>query len=357
MRAAVLSAVNAPLTIQSVEPWPLGPTEARVKVTATGVCHSDLHRVTGDIPADLPMILGHEACGMVVEVGPRVTLVRVGDRVVSSSNPECGRCWFCINGQPNLCETTISLRLRFGGRTADGTTLNVMAGLGTFRDEMNVDETMLVPVDTVLPDEQVALLGCAVTTGVGCVLNTAAVTAGSTVAVIGCGGVGLACVQGNRIAGASRIIAIDPVETKRTVAMSLGATDSIDPSTDDPVEAVKILTGGRGADYAFEVVGSAVTTMQARLMTRKGGTTVLVGAPPRSQTVTFSAWDLHTEGRIVGSSNGSCHVRRDIPRFLRLAEAGLLDLSALVSRRIKLEQINEAFDSLRAGDGVRSVVV
>jgi S-(hydroxymethyl)glutathione dehydrogenase / alcohol dehydrogenase len=357
MQAAVLRAVNTRLQIQSIEPWPLGPTEARVKVTATGVCHSDLHRLTGDIPADLPMILGHEACGVVLEVGGGVTRIRVGDRVVSTSNPECGRCWFCINGQPNLCETTANMRSKFGGRSADGTLLNVMAGLGTFRDEMNVDETMLVPVETNLPDEQVALLGCAVTTGVGSVLNTAAVTPGSAVAVIGCGGVGLACVQGNRIAGASRIIAIDPIESKRAAAMSLGATDCIDPTTTDPVEAIRSLTQGRGCDYAFEVVGSAATTMQARQMTRRGGTTVLVGAAPRTQTVTFSAWDLHIEGRIVGSSNGSCHVRRDIPRYLRLAETGQLNLNALVSRRIALEQINEAFDDLRAGEIVRSVVV
>jgi S-(hydroxymethyl)glutathione dehydrogenase / alcohol dehydrogenase len=277
MRAAVLTRINTPLTLQTLEPWPLGPTEARVRVAATGVCHSDLHRVTGDIPAELPMILGHEACGVVVETGASVTRVRVGDRVVSSSNPECGNCWFCINGQPNLCETTAAMRSKFGGRTADGVPLAVMAGLGTFRDEMNVDETMLVAVDTTLPDEQVALLGCAVTTGVGSVLNTAAVTRGSSVAIIGCGGVGLACVQGSRIAGASRIIAIDTVESKRVTAVSLGATHSIDPSDVDPVSAVKELTQGRGPDYAFEVVGSAATTMQARLMTRRGGTTVLVG--------------------------------------------------------------------------------
>jgi S-(hydroxymethyl)glutathione dehydrogenase/alcohol dehydrogenase len=340
----------------AVEPWPLRPTEARVRVTATGLCHSDVHRVTGAIPAEFPVILGHEACGVVLEVGSQVTGLSVGDRVVASANPECGRCWFCINGQPNLCETIGAMRARPGARGPGGETINLMAGLGTFREEMNVDETMLVAVQTDLPDEQLALLGCAITTGVGAVLNTAAVTPGATVAVIGCGGVGLACVQGNRLAGAARIIAIDPVGSKRDRAAGFGATDVVDPRADDPVQAVRDLTEGRGVDYAFEVVGSAATVSQARAMTRRGGTTVLIGAPDKEELVTFNAWDLHTEGRILGCSNGSCHVRRDIPRFIRLAETGHLDLGALVSKRIQLEDLNSAIAAMAAGDVVRSVV-
>ncbi len=357
MRAVVLTAVGAPLEVWEVTPRALGPTEARVQVRAAGVCRSDLHRVSGAIPAPLPMILGHEACGRVLEVGPEVAGLRPGDRVVSTPSPECGSCWYCVHGQPNLCERTAELRARHGARASDGTPIHAMAGLGTFREEMNVDQAMLVKVESELPDEQLALLGCGVTTGLGAVFNTAQVEPGSIVAVLGCGGVGLACVQGAVIAGAARIVAVDPVESKREMALALGASDAVDPQGTDAVEAVRSLSGGRGADYAFEVVGSAATILQARAMTRRGGTTVLIGAAPRSELVTFSAWDLHTEGRIVGCSNGSAHVRRDFARFIALAEAGRLDLGALVTRRIGLEDLGAAFAAMEAGEVVRSVVV
>ena len=357
MRAAVLTTVARPVEIWDVQPVPVGATEVRVRVAASGVCRSDLHRVDGDIPADLPMILGHEACGTVVETGARVVAFMPGDRVVTTPNPECGHCWFCVNGQPNLCATTGAIRARPAAIGPRGETIAALAGLGSFREEMNVDETMLVKVDSTLPDEQLALMGCAVMTGVGAVINTAQVSAGSTVAVIGCGGVGLACVQGSRIAAAGRIFAIDPVRSKRDAALALGATDAVDPAATDPIESVRLATAGRGADYAFEVVGTARTILLARAMTRRGGTTVLVGAAPIGEQVTFSAWDLHTEGRLLGCSNGSAHVRRDMPRLVRLAETGALDLGALVTRTVGLEGIESAFSAMRSGDAIRTVVL
>ncbi len=356
MKAAVLAAIDEPLRVIELQPLPLGPTEARIRVQASGVCGSDLHRMTGTIPAELPMVLGHEACGTVLEVGPAVRTLRPGDRVVATSNPECGSCWFCLHGQPNLCERTRELRSRHAGLDPRGGVVWSMAGLGSFRSEMNVDQTMLVKVETDLPDEELALLGCGVTTGLGAVLNTASVNPGASVAILGCGGVGLASVQGAALVGATRIVAIDPVPERRRYAAAMGATEQVDPGATDPVEAVRELTHGRGVDYAFEMVGSPATILQARAMTRAGGTTVLVGAPAKSAEVTFNAWDLHVEGRILGCSNGSARVGRDLPRFVALAESGRLKLGPMITDRIALDDINDAFDQLRAGKGIRTVV-
>lgn len=356
MRAAVLRVPKEPIQLTEVRSPELRPTEVRVRVRASGVCRSDLHRIEGTIPAPLPMVLGHEACGSVLEVGAAVRTIRPGDRVVATSNPECGACWYCLNGQPNLCERTGEFRSRSAGTDPDGGSVWAMAGLGSFRSEMNVDETMLVKVETDLPDEELALLGCGVTTGLGAVLNTARVTPGATVAILGCGGVGLASVQGASLVGAARVIAIDPVRERRLTAVSMGATHAVDPNAVDPVEAVRELTHGRGADYAFEMVGTAPTILQARRMTRPGGTTVLVGAPPKAVSVTFNAWDLHVEGRILGCSNGSARVGRDIPRFVALAESGRINLGRLITGRIPLDDLNQAFEQIQAGKGIRTVV-
>jgi S-(hydroxymethyl)glutathione dehydrogenase/alcohol dehydrogenase len=233
-----------------------------------------------------------------------------------------------------------------------------MTGLGTFAEAMVVDESALVKVETDLPDEQLALIGCGVTTGVGAALNTAKVKPGSTVAVIGCGGVGQAVIQGARIAGASRIFAIDPVELKRKTAEQLGATDLIDPAQGDPVSQVQALTGGRGADYAFEVIGLPETILQAFNTARRGGTVTIVGAARMDSMVTFSAFQLfYEEKKLLGCIYGSAAVRRDFPRFIALTETGRLDLGAMVSRRIKLDEVNDAFRAMQAGEVIRSVIV
>lgn len=352
-----MTGIGQPLQIWDLRPLPLAPTEVSVRIGATGVCRSDHHRLSGALPIATPAVLGHEACGEVLEVGAAVTRVHRGDRVVLTSNPECGRCWFCVNGQPNLCETTQDLRSLPAGLGPHGERVAALAGLGSFREELNVDQTMVVPVETDLPDDQLALLGCGVITGVGAVLNTARVEVGATVAVVGCGGVGLACVQGAVIAGAGPIIGIDPVLAKRQAALKFGATDAIDPSETEPEEVLRSLTSGRGADYTFELVGTPETIVMARRLTRRGGTTVLVGAAPRESQVTFSAWDLHTEGQILGCSNGSANMRRDIPLLVRLAEAGRLDLGAMVSRRAALEDLDQAFAEMERGAVIRTVVV
>ena len=233
-----------------------------------------------------------------------------------------------------------------------------MTGLGTFSDVMTIDERSVVKVDTDLPVEQLALIGCGVTTGVGAALNTARVEPGSTVAVVGCGGVGTAVIQGARIAGAARIIAVDPIELKRKTAEQLGATDLVDPSQGDPVAQVQALTSGRGADYAFEVIGLPETIIQAFSMARPGGTAVIVGMPRMDATVTFPAWQLFGgEKRLLGCVYGSAQVKRDFHRFIALAETGRLDLGAMVSRRISLDEVNDAFKAMEAGEVIRSVIV
>jgi S-(hydroxymethyl)glutathione dehydrogenase/alcohol dehydrogenase len=358
MRAAVLQEFNQPLVIEDLSSPDLGPRDVRVQIDASGVCHSDITVQTGGVPMPPPVILGHEGAGTVLEIGSEVTRVHVGDRVIASFVPSCGNCFYCLAGQTNLCEHGIDLMFAPRGKRADGTPVFGMTGLGTFSDEMTTEESMLVKVETDLPAEQLALIGCGVTTGVGAALNTAKVTPGATVAVIGCGGVGQSVIQGARIAGASRIFAIDPVELKRKTAETLGATDLIDPADGDPIAQVKALTAGRGADYAFEVIGLPDTILQAYNTARRGGTVVIVGMSRMEAQVTFPAMALfYDEKRTLGCMYGSAQVRRDFPRFVSLIETGRLDVGSMVSRRIKLDEVNDAFRAMQAGEVIRSVIV
>lgn len=350
--------VDEPLSVETVAPMALGPHEVRIRVDASGVCHSDLSIATGFVPMPTPVILGHEGAGTVLEVGDAVTRVRVGDRVITSFMPTCGDCWYCVNDQPQFCERMVEVALTTHSRRSDGTAVYSMSGLGTFADEMVSHEWSLVSVETDLPAEQLALLGCGVMTGVGAALNTAQVRPGSTVAVIGLGGVGQSVVQGARVAGAGRVIAVDPVASKRVTAGSLGASDLVDPADGDVVEQVRALTGGRGADYAFEVVGRPETMTQARDLTRPGGTVVIVGMPRFDATVTFPAYSLfHDEKALLGCNFGSAHVRRDFPRLVALVEDGALDLAPMVSRLIPLDGVDDAFRAMEAGEVIRSVIV
>jgi len=255
MKAAIYVGDNTKLAVEQVKPNPPGPRDVVVEIGASGVCHSDLSIMRGFVPVPPGMVLGHEGAGKVVEVGAEVSRVQKGDRVIASFVPACGACWHCLREQTELCERENEVSMAMRGTRPDGNPYFCMTGLGTFSDVMTVDEASVVKVATDLPDAQLALIGCGVTTGVGAALNTAKVRPGSTVAVLGCGGVGQAVIQGARVAGAGRIIAIDPQELKRKTAKKLGATDVVDPSQGDPVEQVKALTGGRGAVYAFEVIG------------------------------------------------------------------------------------------------------
>ena len=358
MRAALGIEHGHVLSVEEVEPQPFGPHDVVVSVGASGVCHTDVAALAGQLPVPLPLILGHEGAGVVQEVGSKVSAVAVGDRVIGTVGAMCGVCWFCVNGMTHICEN--SRKLTSGQRAArtDGTLVPAFAGLGTFAEAMTVHEACVVRVETDLPDEQLALIGCGVTTGLGAVFNTALVLPGSSVAVVGAGGVGQAVIQGARIAGAGRIIAIDPTALKRDAAIAAGASDAVDPTSVDATEAVRALTGGRGADFTFEVVGKPETVVQAWEMARRGGTVALVGMPAIDTTVTFPAFALaSSDKRLCGSLYGGTQGRRDIPMIVELAETGRLDLAALVTRRLPLADINDAIRAMEAGEEIRSVII
>ena len=358
MKVAVAYEAGQPLVIEDLPVPSVGPRDVLVRVTASGICHTDLHVIDGRTALPLPIVPGHEACGVVEEVGPEVRRIRVGDRVLSSVTPACGNCWWCVNGMSNHCELNPAVKAAPRFEVAGGRWAAAVCGCGSFAEAMVVHEASVVPVETPLADEELALLGCGVTTGLGAVFNTAAVTPGSSVAVIGCGGVGQSVIQGARIAGAAVIVAVDPVPGRREASRAVGATHVLDPTGSDPVEEVRALTDGRGADYTFEVVGRPELMVQAFDMARKQGTVTLVGMPAVGDTVTLPAIPaVFTGKRIAGSVVGGSQILRDFPRFIRLAETGRLDLGSMVSKRIALDEINEGIDLLTKAEGVRTVVV
>jgi len=356
MRCALFTG-EPELSVEEVTPTDPGPRDVVVRIGASGVCHSDLSVTNGALPLPPPCVLGHEGTGTVEWVGSDVTSVRVGDRVVASFVPACGSCWFCTHGQSNLCELMNEISFVPKVTRADGSMAPAMTALGTFADQMTAHEASVVKIETDVPDEQLALIGCGVTTGVGAALNTARVEPGSTVAVIGCGGVGQAVIQGARIAGAARIFAVDPVELKRKAAERLGATDLVDPAAGDPIGQVQAATGGRGVDYAFEVIGLPETINQAWATARRGGTVIVVGMPRSDSQVTLGGFGLfYEEKKLLGCVYGSAQVRRDFPRFVDLIEAGRLDVADMVSRTISLDDVNDAFRAMEAGEVIRSVI-
>lgn len=363
MRAALLTAVEQPLeVVDDVEIETPGIGEVVVRVSHCGVCHSDLSNVDGTFPPALPIVLGHEAAGTVEEVGLGVSTLRPGDRVVLTPTPPCGHCPFCLRGSFSICVNSAAV---FTGTFNDGTTrlsrqgATVYRGLGVgaFGELVITQESGAIKIDDDTPLDVACVIGCAIQTGVGAVLNTAKVEAGDTVLVLGLGGVGIAIVQGARIAGASRIIVSDPVSTRRDAAEHFGATDAIDPTAEDVVGRVHALTG-IGVDYAFEAVGKAALGQAAIWATRPGGTAVLVGAGPLTDAISIepAVVFMATERRVVGSFLGSSNSPRDIPLLLKLWRAGRLDLEGMITRRRPLSEVNEAFDDLRATRGLRTVL-
>jgi len=287
-----------------------------------------------------------------------VRRVRPGDRVLAAVSPACGSCWWCVNGMSNHCERGPGILATPRFALPDGRAARAVCGCGSFAEAMVVDEASLIPVETDLPDDQLALLGCGVTTGLGAALVTAGVTPGSSVAVIGCGGVGQSVIQGARIAGAATIIAVDPEASRREAGIGVGASHGVDPSDADPVEAVRALTSGRGADFTFEVVGRPELMVQAWDMARIEGTVTLVGMPSVGETITLPAMSAVFSGkRLKGASVGGAQILRDIPRFIRLAETGRVDLGSLVSRHIELDEINDGIAGLSRAEGTRTVIV
>jgi S-(hydroxymethyl)glutathione dehydrogenase / alcohol dehydrogenase len=358
MRGAVLTEVGKPLEIRDdLELRAPGPGEVLVALRASGVCHSDLSLQNGTLAAAPPVVLGHEGAGEVVATGAGVTDVAAGDHVILVWIPPCGSCALCLGGQPQLCTVA---RLARAGQVSplsgpDGP-IALGLGIGTFGEQTVVPRNAVVPVDADVPFDVAALVGCGVMTGVGAAINTARVTPGSTVAVIGCGGVGINVIQGARLAGAAVIAAVDRMASKLDMAARFGATDLVrDDALGDAV--ARLTTGGAGFDYVFEVVGRSSTIRAAWDATRRGGTTVVVGAGSRTDMVSFSAGELFSsEKKLLGSLYGSADVRTDFGRLLRLWKAGRLDLTGLVSRRITLDEVNDAFGAMEAGEVVRSVI-
>ena len=358
MKAAVLRAYNTPLSIEDVELGNLGPREVRVRTVACGVCHSDLHCFEGSLPVPPPTVLGHEPAGVVQAVGSDVSYVQPGDHVIGCLSAFCGSCEYCLRGELNLCGGEATGRAPHAApRIHKGDeTIHQFAHLSAFAEEMLVHENALVKIKPEMPLEQAALIGCGVTTGLGAAFNTAQVRPGETAVVIGCGGVGLAAIQGCRIGGASRIIAVDQVPWKLDLARKLGASDGIDASEGDAMLKVLEMTGG-GVDYAFECIGTVGTIQQAAMMIRKGGTCVLVGVVPIGTAVELQPLDIVLQGKkIVGSMMGSNRFRIDMPRFVDFYLDGRLMLDEMISSRMKLDEVNAAFDKMKAGEIARSVI-
>ncbi|NMN71549.1 zinc-dependent alcohol dehydrogenase family protein [Rhizobium sp. 57MFTsu3.2] len=370
VRAAVLQGMNAshpysaskPLTIENIELAPPGPGEVLVRIRAAGLCHSDLSVINGDRPRPMPIALGHEAAGTIESLGDGVRDLELGDHVVMVFVPSCGHCLPCAEGRPALCEPGAAanaagtllggaIRLNYRGKS-----VHHHLGVSAFAEYAVVSRNSLVKIDKDLPFVEAALFGCAVLTGVGAVVNTAQVKAGSTAVVVGLGGVGLASVLGARAAGASKIVAVDLSEEKLALARELGATATVNGRDADAVEQVREITAG-GADYAFEMAGSVRALESAFGMTRRGGTTVTAGLPPPGAALPVNVVQLVGEERTLkGSYIGTCVPIRDIPRFIALYRDGRLPVNRLLSATMKLEDINEGFDRLQDGSAVRQVI-
>jgi len=363
-KAAVLVGVGQPLEVREVDVDEPHAGEVRVRMAASGVCHSDLSMQNGTLLTPTPIVLGHEGAGVVESVGEGVTDLVAGDHVVISWVPQCGSCYFCSRGQPELCETTamsVAMGCLLDGTTrftADGQPLRQMTAAGTFSQLSVIPAISAIRIDPELDLGVAALIGCGVLTGVGAALNTAQITPGDTVAVVGCGGVGLNVIQGAAIAGAGEIIAVDVHPAKLDLARTFGATAVVDARQRDAVSGVMELTAQRGADVAFEVIGLQQTIDQTIGMTRRGGQAILVGVPRMDAAVNVPAFFgvVLAEKTIRGCWYGGADVKRDVARIIGYDRDGRLKLDQLISQTVALEQVNEAFDALTGGEVARSVI-
>ena len=362
-KAAICRHHNKPVVVEDIAVDGPKRGEAMVKLAACGVCHSDLSAITGTIALPLPLVLGHEGAGVVEEVGEGVTELAKGDHVVFSFIYMCGKCRFCVAGRPVLClEQGKALTTPLEGtprvHDAQGAPLNIFSGCGAMAEYATVSAQNLIKIDPKIPLDCAALVGCGVTTGVGAVFNTAKVEPGSSVAVFGCGGVGLSVIQGARIAGAERIIAIDTLAAKLEMAKKFGATDTVLPKKDEDVaKTLKKLTAG-GPDYAFECVGSGELAGAAYRAIRRGGLAVVVGVAKPSDSTSVRTMTLPFEEKtLTGSYFGSCVPRVDFPRMLSLYMAGRLKLEELITRRYSIAEAPQAFADLEAGKNARGVIV
>ncbi len=360
-KAALLEETGRALQLTELDIEGPRANEVAIRVVACGLCHSDYSCIHGIVRTPLPAVLGHEAAGVVEAVGAEVAHLRVGDHVIVALTPACGRCEFCAEEKPFLCTQMFAT---LGNCTMpDGTTrlsrggapVHQLCAIGGFAEHAVVPAGCAVRVDADLPLETICLIGCGVTTGVGAALNTAGVRPGTTVAVLGCGGVGLSVIQGARIAGAKTIVAVDPVPARRELAVTLGATHAVDPRGEDSTRAVKKIVPG-GVHYAFEVIGRPDTMAQAFAMVRASGLAIVVGVTSPSDSVPIRAGGFQQQKAIIGSAYGSAVPRRDFPRFIELYRKGELRLEPMITAQIALEEVNEAFEAMTRGEGARSVI-
>ena len=363
-QAAVLYAPGEPIRVEEVELDPPKEREVQVKIAAAGVCHSDYHMVTGELPGYLPMALGHEGAGIVEAVGPGVTICKPGDHVVLTFVPSCGSCRYCVSGHTNLCNMGASILM---GPQLDGTfrmhgqkgqDIGQMCVISTFSERTVVPDLSVVPIADYYPLNRAVLVGCGVPTGVGAVTHRAKVVPGSTVMVIGCGGIGSNAIQGAALAGARMVIAVDVVDFKLEKAKELGATHTVNAKTQDVVQVVRDLTWGEGVDYAFEAIATPATIGQAYACTAKNGTVVVIGlTPATAESIPIPPLDLVLfQKTLMGTLYGDSQPRHDIPNLLQLYGAGKLKLDELVTRTYTLDQINEAYADMLAGKNIRGVI-
>ena len=359
MKAAVLIEPGKPLEIEQLQISKPGPHEVLIRTAACGLCHSDLHFIDGAYPHPLPAVPGHEAAGIVEAVGSEVRTVKVGDAVVTCLSAFCGHCEYCVTGRMSLCLGG-DTRRKPGEPTrlsrADGSPVNQMLNLSAFAEMMLIHEHACTAINPEMPLDRAAVIGCAVTTGAGTIFNACKVTPGETVAVVGCGGVGLATINAAKIAGAGRIIAADPIPEKRELAIKLGATDVVDAMAPDAAAQIVELTKG-GVDHAVEAVGRPASGELAVKSLRRGGTATILGMMPLNHSVGLSAMDLLSGKKLQGAIMGGNRFPVDMPRLVDFYMRGLLDLDSIIAERIPLEKINEGFETMKSGASARSVIV
>ena len=358
MKAAIFHGPNQPLTIEEIEIDQPMANEVLVRTVASGVCHSDLHFVDGLYPMMPPSILGHEAAGVVEAVGENVTYVKPGDHIITCLSVFCGHCDQCLSGRLYLCSNPETRRAP-GERpkfTWNGNPVAQAFSISSYAEKMLVHQNALVKIREDMPLDRAALIGCGVTTGVGAVLNTANVEPGATVAVFGCGGIGLSAIQGAKLANAGKIIAVDMLETKLATAKDFGATHVVDASSGDPVAAIRELTGGAGVDYSFEAIGNKKAAEQCFDAINRGGTATIIGMIPVGQKIELPGAAFLGAKKIQGSLMGSNRFRIDMPRYIDFYMRGLLKLDEMITRTGKLEDVNDAFRAMKAGEVARTVL-
>jgi S-(hydroxymethyl)glutathione dehydrogenase / alcohol dehydrogenase len=359
MKAAVLVQPGQPLEIEELQISKPGPHEVLIHNAACGLCHSDLHFIDGAYPHPLPAVPGHEAAGIVEAVGSEVRTVKVGDAVITCLSAFCGHCEFCVTGRMSLCLGADTRRAPGDAprlSRPDGSPVAQMLNLSAFAEQMLIHEHACTRIDPEMPLDRAAVIGCAVTTGAGTIFNACKVTPGETVAVVGCGGVGLATVNAAKIAGAGRIIACDPIPEKRELAKKLGATDVVDAMADDAAAQVLEISKG-GVDHAIEAVGRPASGELAVKSLKRGGTATILGMMPLQHSVGLSAMDLLSGKKLQGAIMGGNRFPVDMPRLVDFYMRGLLDLDSIISERIPLKAINDGFAKMKKGDSARSVIV